>query len=316
MEVPVYVITGFLESGKTSFIRSVLSDPEFSQGERTLLIVCEEGIEEYDQKVLNSANANTQVVMIEEESRLTPAYLQQLQNKYMPERVLIEFNGMWNSAAFLSMKMPSLWLIYQVICQIDAGTFNVYLNNMRSIMMETIKTADTVVFNRCTGETPRNSLRRTIKAVNRPASIVFESEQGVMDDPQDEELPFDINAEVIDILDDDFGLWYMDVSEFPDKYDGKTVRIKGKVYKSTRLPRGCFVPGRIAMVCCANDAQMIGFLCKTDNPAALRKNSWVTVTARIKVEESPAYKGKKGPILYAADIRPAQPPEEEIAYFS
>lgn len=316
MEVPVYLITGFLESGKTSFIRGVLEDQEFSQGERTLLIVCEEGIEEYDKKILRSANANADMVLIEDESRLTPSYLQQLQNKYMPERVLIEFNGMWNSAAFLQMKLPSLWLMYQVICQIDASTFEVYLNNMRSIMMEMIKTADTVVFNRCTAETPRNSFRRTVKAVNRPASLVFESEQGVMDDPQDEELPFDINADIIEIDDDDFGLWYMDVSEFPDKYEGKTVRFKGTVYKSTRLPRGCFVPGRVAMVCCADDAQMIGFLCKTETPSQLKKNSWVMVTAQLKLEESPAYKGKKGPVLYALDIQPAEKPEEEIAYFS
>ena len=316
MEVPVYLITGFLESGKTSFIRGVMEDAEFSQGERTLLIVCEEGIEEYDKKLLRSANANADMVVVEEEAQLTPVYLQQLQNKYMPERVLIEFNGTWNSAAFLEMKLPSLWLMYQVICQIDASTFEVYLNNMRSIMMEMIKTADTVVFNRCTAETPRNSFRRTIKAVNRPASLVFESEQGVMDDPQDEELPFDINADIVEIDDDDFGLWYMDVTEFPDKYVGKTIRFKGMVYKSTRLPRGYFVPGRIAMVCCANDAQMIGFLCKTDNPAQLKKNSWVMVTAQLKLEASPAYKGKTGPVLYASDIQPAEKPEEEIAYFS
>jgi len=316
MEVPVYLITGFLESGKTTFIRSVMEDPEFAQGERTLLIVCEEGIEEYDHKFLRSANANTDMVIIDEETQLTPAYLQQLQNKYMPERVLIEFNGKWNTAAFIEMKLPSLWLMYKVICQVDASTFDVYLNNMRSIMMEMIKTADTVIFNRCTSETPRNSLRRTIKAVNRPANLVFESEQGVMDEPQDEDLPFDINADIIEICDDDFGLWYMDVSEFPEKYNGRTVRIKGMVYKSTRLPRGYFVPGRIAMVCYANDAKMIGFLCKTDNPSKLKKNSWVMVTAKIQVEESPAYKGKKGPVLYAVDVQPAEKPEEEIAYFS
>ena len=65
MEVPVYLITGFLESGKTTFLQGVLGDPDFSQGERTLLIVCEEGIEEYDKKILSSANANATMVTVE-----------------------------------------------------------------------------------------------------------------------------------------------------------------------------------------------------------------------------------------------------------
>jgi len=315
MDVPIYLVTGFLESGKTTFLQGVLGDPDFSQGERTLLIVCEEGIEEYDQKILGSANANTTMVVVEDKEDLTPSFLQQLQNKYFPERVLIEYNGMWNTADFIDLKLPSSWLLYQIIAQIDASTFELYLNNMRSIMMETIKAADTVVFNRCDENTNRNSLRRTVKAVNRPANIVFESEQGVMDDPEDEVLPYDINAPIIDICDDDFGLWYMDVTEYPEKYDGKTVRIKGKVYKSTRLPRNSFVPGRIAMVCCADDAQMIGFICKSDNITRLKKNAWVTVTATIRLEECAAYKGI-GPVLYAISVEDAEEPEDEIAYFS
>lgn len=315
MDVPIYLITGFLESGKTTFLQGVLGDPEFSQGERTLLIVCEEGIEEYDQKILGSANANTTMITVEEPEQLTPSFLQQLQNKHMPERVMIEFNGMWDTAKFQLMKLPSNWILYQTIAQVDATTFELYLNNMRSLMMEMLKSADTIVFNRCTTETNRNSLRRTVKAVNRPANIVFESEQGVMDDPEDEQLPYDINADIIEICDDDYGLWYMDVTEFPEKYDGKTVRIKGKVYKSPRLPRNTFVPGRIAMVCCADDAQMIGFICQSDNITRLKKNSWVTVTAKIRLEQNIAYKGV-GPVLYALEVQDAEAPEDEIAYFS
>lgn len=315
MDVPVYLITGFLESGKTTFLQGVLGDPDFSQGERTLLIVCEEGIEEYDPIIIGSANANTNMVVVEDKEELTPAFLRELHKKYSPERVMIEFNGMWDTAEFQNMDLPKDWLLYQTIAQIDASTFALYLNNMRSIMMETIKAADTIVFNRCDEETNRNSLRRTVKAVNRPANIVFESEQGVMDDPEDEELPYDINADIIDICDDDYGIWYMDVTEYPEKYDGKIIRIKGKVYKSTRLPRGSFVPGRIAMVCCADDAQMIGFVCKCDNASRLKKNSWVTVTAELRLEECSAYKGV-GPVLYAITIEDAEEPEDEIAYFS
>ena len=47
-QIPMYVFTGFLESGKTKFIQETLEDPRFNSGEKTLLLVLEEGEEEYD----------------------------------------------------------------------------------------------------------------------------------------------------------------------------------------------------------------------------------------------------------------------------
>ena len=56
MEVPVYIVNGFLESGKTSFIQETMTDPDFSDGTETLLIVCEEGEVEYDEQVLKKCH--------------------------------------------------------------------------------------------------------------------------------------------------------------------------------------------------------------------------------------------------------------------
>ena len=46
-QVPVYLFTGFLESGKTKFAQQTLEDASFNNGDRILLLVCEEGVEEY-----------------------------------------------------------------------------------------------------------------------------------------------------------------------------------------------------------------------------------------------------------------------------
>ena len=59
MEIPVYLFTGFLDSGKTSFIRETVEDDQFSTGEKTLLIACEEGEVEYDETVLNKYNISS-----------------------------------------------------------------------------------------------------------------------------------------------------------------------------------------------------------------------------------------------------------------
>ena len=91
--IPVYVFTGFLESGKTKFIQDILADPNFTENERTVLLLCEEGIEEYDEKWL--LHYGTALVPIESEDRLTPNILKRVEQKYQPDRILVEYNGMW-----------------------------------------------------------------------------------------------------------------------------------------------------------------------------------------------------------------------------
>ena len=69
MDIPVYLFTGFLESGKTKFIQETLEDKRFNgKGERTLLLVCEEGVEEYTPD--SFASPNVFLELVEEESDL------------------------------------------------------------------------------------------------------------------------------------------------------------------------------------------------------------------------------------------------------
>ena len=214
METPVYLINGYLESGKTNFIKVTLEDPEFINGDRILLLVCEEGEEEYDEEKFRKKNIFTEYIDSREEFSI--GKLTELNAEYHPDKVIIELNGVWQMQDLLEMTMPTGWTTVQLITMVDATTFMNYINNMRSLIMEQLKYSDTVIFNRCTKDTKKSDIRRIIKPVNRKAQIIYESIDGTdMDAEEEDELPFDINADPIVIEDDDFGLWYLDILDFP-----------------------------------------------------------------------------------------------------
>ena len=127
MAVPVYLFTGFLESGKTTLICNTLLDEGFNDGEKTLLICCEEGVEAYEAKMLESTYTN--IVWVDREEDLTADLLVEFDRLYEPDRVMIEFNGMWSVNHFLEMEMPLDWLLVQILTTIDAKTFTAYMNN-------------------------------------------------------------------------------------------------------------------------------------------------------------------------------------------
>ncbi|MCC8164120.1 MAG: GTPase, partial [Lachnospiraceae bacterium] len=282
--IPVFVIHGFLESGKTRFTCETLADDYFSVGERNLVIACEEGIEEYEDDLLKKSN--TTLVVLEEKSELNEKFLTECQKKYKPTQVIVEYNCMWTLDYLRDMTMPRGWFTAQVITMVDASTFDVYLKNMKSLFMEMARDADLIIFNRSDETTPAAMYKRNMRAVNPRAQVVFETEGG---EPLEfeEEMPFDVNADVIEIEDADYGIWYIDAMEHPEKYDGKTMVFKAMVYKGARLPKGYFVPGRRAMTCCADDTAFIGFLCSTSYVDRLKNGQWVTLTAKAHVEKRP-----------------------------
>ena len=318
MEIPVYVFMGFLESGKTTFIQDTLEEDYFNDGQRTLLFACEEGMEEYDEELLKETN--TTLVYVEEED-FNKDFLMSKVLQYYPDRVIIEYNGMWPVQKIYDETEGMPLDIFQTITTINAETFDLYMNNMRSLAVEMFKISEMIIMNRCTPETPRATYRRSIKAVNRRAQVLFEALDGDDGEDVDEDaaLPYDLEADEIHLEDEDFGIWFIDIMERPEMYEGKTVVMKAHIFKSIRLPKGCFVPGRHAMTCCADDIQFIGYLChanhaKSSTIKTLKNKMWATVTAEIKLEYNEEY-GEKGPVLYAKRIEAAEPPVEELVYF-
>ncbi len=306
---PVYVINGFLESGKTEFITYTLAQPYFQIRGKTLLILCEEGENEYEADLLKQSH--TELVLIEEEADFTPNRLIELEKKYKPERILIEYNGMWN---YKEMKLPWHWKVEQQITTIDASTFPMYFTNMKSLLAEQIRKSELIIFNRCDGIQDLGSYKRNIKAINPKAEIVFEDANGEINEIMEEDLPYDLKAPVIELDNESYGIWYLDSLDHLERYEGKTIRFVAMVLKPEQFPKGYFVPGRMAMTCCAEDMAFLGYACEYEKADSLQNQQWVRVTARVEKEYFADYQGE-GPILHAVSVEKTKAPKEEVISF-
>lgn len=311
-EIPVYLFTGFMDSGKTSLIQETLFENNFGSGESGLIIMCEDGEKEFDEEKLKSINF--QVVSIDSEEEFTEDKLMEINNEYHPKQVFIEYNGTWEIGKLMDAKLPDKWVIVQSLATVDSTTFEMYMANMRAMMQDQLFMADVVIFNRTDDATDRGKLRRMVKTFNRKAQMVYERTDGTIDE-RPEELPFDINQPVIELSDADYAIWYMDAMDNYKKYDRKIVKYRALVYNPDKLKKGVMVPGRFAMTCCVDDITFLGFKCKYDKEKEIPHKSWIDIEAEVRVEFSREYKGK-GPVLYPIKITPAEKPEDELVYFS
>ena len=312
-EIPIYMFLGFLESGKTTFAKETLIDRNFTEGEPTLLLVCEEGIEEYDEEDLKKRNIFVEYINDED---ISTEHFLDLQDKYKPTRVMIEYNGTWKMDKLFSVRVPKGWTIVQVITFVDAQTFDVYIANMKAMMMEQLSTADMIIFNRCDENTKKAEYRRSLRAVNRRAQVIFENKDGLAEVGDDEVfLPYDINQPVIELEEEDFGLFYIDACDNPDKYVGKKVHFKAMVHRPKEYKDNEFVPGRFAMTCCADDIAFVGFKAYYQGAKSLKDRQWVMVTGEIGKEFYPEFQGD-GPVIKVSEVAMTSPASEELVYFN
>lgn len=306
MTLPVYFINGFLESGKTEFINYTIEEDFFKIDGRTLIITCEEGEIEYDQEALK--NGNSVLEVLEQEIDFTLRNLTALEKKHQPERIIIEYNGMWNPKDIL---LPQSWHMEEQITLIDATTFSIYYTNMKSRIAEMVRNADVIVFNRCDGVEDLSSFRRSVRAINQHGDIVFEDAYGEIEDLGEEDIPYDLSSDKIILNDDTYAAWYLDAMEHAERYQGKTVEFLAMVMYQDDFPAGWFIPGRIAMVCCEEDVAFLGFPCRWDDEDQLRDQQWVKVTANVVEEYWFEYEGE-GPVLYAETVERAEAAEKII----
>ncbi len=309
MKKSVYMINGFLESGKTEFIRYTLQQPYFQIPEKTLLIQCEEGEIEIDEKLRKQSR--TVVEVIEDEEDFTIDALSYLERKHKPERIIIEYNGMWN---FRNMKLPDNWEIEQQITTINAATFPMYYTNMKSLLAEMLKGSEMIIFNRCDGVKELGTYKRNVKAINQSAEIIFEDSNGEINEIMEEDLPYDLKQDTLELTDFGYGIWYMDTFDHPERYLDKTLVFTASVLKPPAFPKGYFVPGRMAMTCCAEDMTFLGFICEYNGADALKEKTWVKVRCTMTMEVRPEYRGK-GPVLHAISVEPTAAPKKEIIDF-
>ena len=312
-QIPVYAFTGFLDSGKTKFIQETLTDPRFNAGERTLLIAFEEGEEEYDISAYPCQDVFLEVL---DQETVTTKDLQALVKKHKAQRVVAELNGM-QQVGDLYMRFPEGWAVAQEVMFADSTTFIAYNANMRNLVMDKLVGAQMVVFNRLEKGADTMPFHKIARAANRRIDILYDYTDGTTQfDEIEDPLPFDINAPVIEVKDEDFAIWYRDVSEEPQKYNGKTVRFKGQVAMLRRDKDNMFAPGRFVMTCCVDDIQFCGIPCRYSKARELESRSWVMVTATISAEKHKLYKGELGPVLTAIEVvSGAEPANPDVAEF-
>ena len=288
MTKPVYIINGFLESGKTEFITFTLGQPYFQIKGRTLLILCEEGENEYDPALLKKSR--TDVVLIEEEEEFNPNH-------------------------FKNMKRPWYWKVEQQITTIDGSTFPMYYTNMKSLLAEMIRKSEMIIFNRCDGIQDLNVYKRNIKAVNPAADVIFEDSNGEIDEIFEEDLPYDLSQDPIVLDNQGYGIWYLDSMDHLERYVGKNIQFLAMVLKPEEYPDGYFVPGRMAMTCCAEDMAFLGYACEYAGTKDLKQKEWVKVTAKVAKEYFADYKGE-GPVLHAISVEKAKAPKDPVISFN
>lgn len=312
-DIGVYLFLGFLESGKTKFIQETLEDPRMDTGERTLLLVCEEGEEEYNPD--NFKVRYVTKVTLESADELTAENLQNLTKKYKIERVVVEYNGTWLLQQFFDA-MPESWVINQMMTFFDANTFLNYNRNMRQLVFDKIQMTQMVVFNRFKGEYNKLDFHKVVRGISRRPDIVYEYVGGKAEfDDIEDPMPFDVTSPIIEIADKDFAWFYSDLAEKPDEYVGKRVRFKGMAAVSKKMPKGSIVLGRHIMTCCEADIAYDGFAVKLGSLTRdVKTRDWFMLTAKIAFEYNGVYRGE-GPVLIAEKLEACEPPEEIVVTY-
>lgn len=312
-DIPVYLFVGFLEGGKTKFIQETMEDKRFNNGERTLLLVCEEGEEEYDFSRFPSKNVVQHV--IEEKEDFNEENLRKILEDSGATRVVLEYNGMWTIQDMFE-NLPIEWAVYQAMCFVDSNTFLNYNQNMRSLVVDKINVSELVVFNRFDTQNMDNvEFHKIVRGVSRRTQIAFETTDGqVAYDDIEDPLPFDITKDEIDIEDRDFALFYRDIMEEPEKYQGKILTFRAAAARDPKFPKGVFAAGRHIMTCCVEDIQYCWLVAEWEKAEMLENRQWIRVTGKINIQRHKLYKGK-GPVLQVQAVILTEPPAQEVATF-
>ncbi len=313
MDIPVYLFTGFLESGKTKFIQETLEDRRFNKGERTLLLVCEEGEEEYDPTRFSGKNVFIET--IDSQDEMNEENLKALLKKHRASRVVVEYNGMW-MLDVLYNAMPEEWAVYQEFTFADGRTFLNYNANMRQLVNDKLQSTELLVVNRAEPSLDRMEVHKIVRGANKRADIAYETVDGKVEyDAIEDPPPYDINAPIVEISDDAYAWWYRDLTEEYDKFNGKTISVRAMaIMRGSKLPDNTIVFGRQLMTCCVEDIRFAGLAARYDKVAELNNEAWYEITAKVESRFSKVY-NRRGPVFTIESIEPAEAPAQPVATF-
>lgn len=315
MERPVYLFTGLLESGKTTLVHEVAGEEDFLEPGTTVLVQCEEGEAAYDQAFLDKYDI---VLMeIEEEEQLNELFWRRIERDYDPAQILIEYNGMWDMDVLFDSGMPEEWFVGGVYSTVNAETAELYIQNMRKVFLDPLRESNLIIVNRCDENTDRQRYRRLFKMMNPQVQVAFEKKDGTMFDNEKEDVPYDYSGDRVELDDMDYGLWYLDAQENPDRYMGKVISFTARYCASAKPGEKYFIPGRHIMTCCEDDIEFLGFLCNCVEVPDYEHGEWVKVDVYFDYGECEMYgPGEEGPVLELLKIEDGVQPEQELVAFT
>ena len=302
--IPVYVIDGLLESGKTTFIKDTIRSDDFFKKGTTLILSGEEGEIEYEQSFLDQYNCV--VKYFDNQEEFTSLNLSKIVSELKPSRIVVELNGMWDLSL---IEFPVNFKVYQFITFINFDTFEIYFANMRQKFLDMVKQSDVTVFINVKDENDKEKLESysaSFRLTNQNCQYMIMDEQGRLFDAFKIVLPYDINADVIKIKDDDYGIWYIDTFDNKEAYQEKVVEFNAMVVMSNKLPKNTFIAGRLAMTCCDNDIQLYGHLCINNSKEKIKDRDFVHIIAKVKYQYSAEYNEEEC-VLYPISITKIAP---------
>lgn len=175
MKVQINIICGFLEAGKTTFIQDFLKKEPGKTTKKTVVLCCEQGVEEYRDSIQKKYNAT--LIHIDDIEKLDKKFFTFLILKYSPDQIFIEYNGTWKIGDFLKIRLPSCCFVNKIIFLADSSTFALYMSNMKAIMSEQISNSDIVILNRegSLDSAQRRNMERMLKNINSQARIIYYS---------------------------------------------------------------------------------------------------------------------------------------------
>lgn len=311
-EMPVYLFTGFLDAGKTTFIQETLEDPQFNGGENTLVLLCEEGEKELEP--IKFAASNVKIVTLYDEEELTENYLKELEKKYGFERIIIEYNGMWLLDNLYAV-LPEHFRVYQEMSFADARTYLTYNNNMRNLTVDKMKSPEAIIFKNFDKSMDKMEFHKIVRVINRRCQIIYEYDKDNIEfDNIEDPLPYNLEDSLVEIKDQDYAIWYTDMNEDEEKYYGKVMKIKGRTLLGGGLDDDEFVIGRHIMTCCIEDIQFGGLVAKYQKSQELEHGGWAVMTAKVEKEFNHMYQSE-GPVFHVISVDKVTAPEEEVATF-
>lgn len=315
MEMPIYLFTGLLDSGKSTLIREVAAEEGFLEPGNTVLIQCEEGETSFSEEFLKEYRIF--LVQIQDQEELNEMFWKRCERDYHPAQIMVEYNGMWEMQRFFESGLPQDWFVGGIYSTVDASTAEMYITNMRKQFMEPLKESNLIIFNRCDDTTDRLKFRRNLKAFNPQVQVAFERKDGTMFENQLEEMPFDYQGDKVEIEDLDYGLWYLDAMDHPERYIGKEISFTARYCASAKKGQNYFIPGRHIMTCCEEDIQFLGFICYFEGQVPFEHGDWVKVRVLFQYGSCSMYgPDEEGPVLNLIHIEEGKKPQQELVTFS